>query len=315
VEQAEALFRRAADAQRFGRYGEAVELYGEVLRLAPGRPEALQNLCLALLGAGDLGEGFRRYDLRFERAVGRVARPTLSFPEWRGEPLAGRSLLVWMEQGFGDQIMFARFLPRLAQMAASLSIVTPPPLTRLFAPLPARVIEASGRVDIPRHDFWIMPGSIPGRLGVTEATLPRAPYLPGADGGSGLGVAWRGDPRHANDLHRSLPPRLGEALLALPGAVSLAPQDTGAEDFEQTAALIRGLERVITVDTSIAHLAGAMGKLTWVLLPALNCDWRWQAARDDSPWYPSVRLFRQPAPGEWEAVLAAVRAALAAEAA
>jgi len=313
MEEAQTLFGRAAAAQRVGRYAEAVALYREVLALAPGRPEAEQNLCLALLGAGELGEGFRRYDLRFERQVGRVAKPTLSFPEWRGEPIADRSILLWMEQGFGDQIMFARFALVLTAMGAKVSILTPPPLTRLFRSLPARIIEASGQVTIPRHDYWIVQGSVPGRLGVTEQTLPRLPYLPGAPGGAGLGVAWRGDPRHANDAHRSLPPKLGQALLGLPGAVSLLPEDTGATDFAETAALIRGLARVITVDTSIAHLAGAMGKPTWVLLPALNCDWRWQAERTDSPWYPAMRLFRQPAPGAWEPVLDAVRAALEAE--
>lgn len=315
MDEAEALFRRAAEAQRVGRYAEAAPLYREALSRAPGRSEIEQNLCLALLGAGDLAEGFGRYDLRFERKIGRVAKPALTFLEWRGEPLAGRSILVWIEQGFGDQIMFARFVPRLAAMGASVSLLAPPPLTRLFGALPARILEAAGAVSIPRHDYWIMAGSIPGRLGVTEETLPRAPYLPGAAGGAGVGIAWRGDPRHPNDAHRSLPPALGEALLTLPGAVSLLPEDTGAADFEETAALIRGLARVVTVDTSIAHLAGAMGKPTWVLLPALNCDWRWQGGRADSPWYPSARLFRQPAPGAWEPVLDAVRAALAAEAA
>lgn len=310
MDRVEALFRRAAAGQRLGRYAEAVELYNEVLRLSPGLKIAEENLGLAQLGAGDLGAGFRAYDRRFERAVGRVPKPALSFPEWRGEPVAGRSILIWMEQGYGDQIMFARFAPVLAAMGAEVSILTPPPLSRLFSGLPARIIEACGDVTIPRHDFWILPGSVPGLLGVTEATLPRAPYLPGAADGSGLGVAWRGDPRHPNDHNRSLPPACGETLLALPGAVSLLPEDTSAADFAETAELIRGLERVITVDTSIAHLAGAMGKPTWVLLPAENCDWRWQAGREDSPWYPSVRLFRQSAPGDWETVVAAVRTAL-----
>src|SRR5206468_12297416 len=110
-----------------------------------------------------------------------------------------------------------------AALGAEVSILTPAPLTRRFAALPARIIEASGQVSIPRHDYWILPGSIPGRLGVTEATLPRQPYLPGAAGGSGLGVAWRGDPRHPTNSARSLPPQHREALLALPGAVSLLP--------------------------------------------------------------------------------------------
>ena len=311
MDEVEALFRRAAELQRFGRYAEAVGLYRQVLTRAPGLPIAEENLCLALLGAGDLGEGFRRYDIRFTRTEGRVAKPALPFPEWRGEPLAGRSILVWMEQGFGDQIMFARFIAVLAGMGAQVSLLAPRPLARLFQSLPARIVEAWGEVQIEPHDYWAMPGSLPGRLGVAEASLPRAPYLPGATGGAGLGVAWRGDPRHHNDANRSLPPDLGAALLALPGAVSLAPEDTGAEDFQATAELIGGLSRVIAVDTSVAHLAGAMGKPVWLLLPAENCDWRWQANRADTPWYPSARLFRQPRPGDWASVLAQVNEALA----
>jgi hypothetical protein len=318
VNPLEARFRRAAEAHRMGRYDEAVRLYRQILDEAPGLAMAEENLCLALLGAGELGEGFRRYDIRFTRAVGRVPQPSLSFPQWRGEPLAGRSILIWIEQGFGDQIMFARFTPVLAAMGAQVSILTAPPLTRLFETLPARIIEASGQVSIPRHDYWIMPGSIPGRLGVTEAALPRTPYLPGEPllggaAGSGLGVVWRGDPRHPTNPARSLTPEARAVLEALPGAVSLLPEDTGAVDFAETAGLISGLSRVITVDTSIAHLAGAMGKPTWVLLAAENCCWRWQAARIDSPWYPSMRLFRQSTPGDWGPVMDAVRTALAAE--
>jgi hypothetical protein len=312
MDEVEALFRRASQAQRRCGYAEAVDLYRQVLERRPGLPIAEENLCLALLGAGDLEAGFARYDIRFTRDVGRVPRPALSFPEWRGEPLAGRSILIWMEQGFGDQIMFARFAPLLAQMGAEVSILTPPPLTRLFCSLPARILEAAGEVRIPRHDYWILPGSIPARLGGGEANLPREPYLPGAAGGSGVGVAWRGDPRHPTNDQRSLSPEHRAALEAIPGARSLLPEDSGAVDFEATAQTIRGLERVITVDTSIAHLAGAMGKPVWVLLSAENCCWRWQGGRPDSPWYPTMRLFRQTTPGDWGPVMAAVQAELAA---
>jgi len=313
VDAIEAQFRRATNAQRLGRYDEAVALYRGILDRSPGLAIAEENLCLALLGAGDLAEGFRRYDIRFARTQGRVAKPALSFPEWRGEPLQGRSILVWSEQGFGDQIMFARFVPVLRAMGAEVSLLTPPPLLRLFAELPAQLIEAAGEVRIPRHDFWIMPGSIPGRLGVDEATLPRSPYLPCRDGGEGVGVAWRGDPRHPTNAQRSLPTEHREALLDLPAAASLLPEDSGARDFAETAAMIRDLALVITVDTSIAHLAGAMGKPTWILLSGENCCWRWQADRTDSPWYPSARLFRQASPGDWGAVMYAVRRALTAE--
>jgi hypothetical protein len=310
MDAAEALFRRAVRDQRLGRYRRAASLYEEVLRLRPGLAIAEENLCLALLGAGDLEAGFARYDVRFARDLGRVERPALSFPEWRGEPLTGRSILVWMEQGYGDQIMYARFVPVLAEMGAEVSLLTPPPLTRLFSGLPARIVEAAGEVRIPRHDFWILPASIPARLRIREETLPRSPYLQGRAGGEGLGVAWRGDPKHPANPQRSLTPEHRAVLESLPGALSLLPEDTGAADFEATAEIVRGLERVITVDTSIAHMAAAMGKPVWLLLSAQDCCWRWQSGRPDSPWYPSMRLFRQTRPGDWRPVLEAVRDAL-----
>lgn len=307
----EARFRDAAALQRHGDYAAAAALYRALLAERPDLEIARDNLCLALLGAGEYGQGLPLYDQRFTRTAGRVAKPQLSFPEWRGEPLGGRSILVWMEQGYGDQIMFARFVRSLADQAAAVSILAPPALVSLFRHLPAEVIAADGAVTIPRHDCWIMPGSIPGRLGTTLPTLPNSPYLPGAAGGEGVGIVWRGDPRHHNDANRSLSETLAGQLLALPGAVSLLPEDTGATDFADTAARIRDLALVIAVDTSVVHLAGAMGKPVWVLLPALHCDWRWMSGRTDSPWYPTARLFRQPTPGDWDAVLAEVRQALA----
>src|SRR5262249_36888892 len=152
----------------------------------------------------------------------------------------GRSILVWMEQGMGDQIMFARFVPVLAAMGAQVSMLVPPPLTRLFHGLPGRLIQALGDLQIPSHDHLIMPGSIPARLATSEATLPKGTYLPGRQGGAGIGVAWRGDPRHPTNDQRSLTPKHRAALEALPGATSLLPEDTGAADFETTAEMIRG---------------------------------------------------------------------------
>jgi len=317
MDSVEARFRAATALQRRGDYAQAVAIYRALLAERPDLEIARENLCLALLGAGDYGEGFALYDLRFTRIQGRVAKPQLSFPEWRGEPLGGRSILVWMEQGYGDQIMFARFVRSLAAQGARVSILALPALARLFQALPAQVIVAAGQLTIPHHDFWIMPGSIPGRLGTTLATLPSAPYLAGAPrgDGAGVGVVWRGDARHHNDGNRSLPEVLGRELLALPGAVSLHPEDTGAADFADTAARIGDLALVIAVDTAVVHLAGAMGKPVWVLLPAEACDWRWMAGRSDSRWYPTARLFRQPSPGDWASVLAEVGQALAARAA
>lgn len=307
MDEVEALFRTGVALHRDGDLGGAIETYRRVLRQVPGLVVARDNLCLALLAAGDYAEGFSLYDVRFERSSNRVPHPSLSFPEWRGEPLAGRSILVWMEQGFGDQVMFARFARVLADQGARVSIITPKPLVRLFDRLGVGVIAvAGGPTEIPAHDFWIMPASLPGRLGVTVESLPSAPYLAAGAGHDGVGVAWRG--RATPDPKRSMPEPLGQQLRARLGAVSLQPEDSGAVDFEDTARIIERLGLVVTIDTAVAHLAGAMGKPTWVLLPFV-ADWRWMQGRDDSPWYPSMRLFRQPAPDDWESVIEAVEAA------
>ena len=300
MSEVETAFRAAVALQRAGEDAQAEAIWRRLLAHHPGLVNARDNLCLSLLAQGKYEEGFPLYDVRFERPQGRVAKPGLSFPEWRGQPLEGRSILVWFEQGLGDQIMHARFARALADRGARVSMLVEPPLVRLFRHLPVEVIEASGQVKIPRHDYWVMAGSLPGRLGVTLQTLPAAPYLPGRDGGEGVGIMVRG--RQTPDPGRSLPDEAAEALLALPGARSLAPEATGAKDLQDTADIIAGLSLVITIDTAVAHLAGAMGKPTWLLLPYL-ADWRWLRGRADSPWYPSMTLFRQPAPGDWDPVI------------
>ncbi|MBS0331803.1 MAG: hypothetical protein JSS35_03470, partial [Proteobacteria bacterium] len=153
--------------------------------------------------------------------------------------------------------------------------------------------------------------------GLSLEQIPKAPYLRPPAGapaeGGGVGVLTRGRPEHPNDANRSLGPEAAARLLALPGARSLHPDDTGAADFADTAALIAPLDLVISVDTAVAHLAAAMGKPTWILLPAFMNDWRWMEARSDSPWYPTARLFRQPAMDSgWSPVLDDVEAAFAA---
>jgi len=267
-----------------------------------------------LLAEGRYAEGLTLYEARSEIAGAPSPRPALPFAEWRGGPVAGKRLLVWPEQGFGDKIGWSRFIRALQAAGAHVSVLAEPGLVRLFQQnFTAPIISASGAVELPDVDGWVFYGSLPLRLGVRLETLSGRPYLsapPRRIPGVSIGVVTRGDPRHRNDANRSLPDWAADALLGLPGAARLHPGDLGVRDFWDTAQVIAGLDLVITVDTAVAHLAGALGRPVWVLIPAQGTDWRWMRDRTDSPWYASARLFRQPAPGDWESVLTQVRAAL-----
>ena len=301
MEVLKAKFAEAVALHRANDLEAAVSGYLSVLREAPDLNFVKDNLCQAFLAMGDYRRGFALYDVRFYRSRNAVRRPLLPFPEWKGESLVGRSIVIFPEQGFGDQIMMARFIGTLN--AAEVTLVAPPPLVRLFASL--EVTVRSIDEPVPRHDYWCMLGSLPGRQGITIQTLPADPYLPGG-AGSGVGIAWRGRSSHHNDANRSLSRRLADQLLALPEAISLDPDDTGARDFQDTAEIISRLGLVISVDTAVAHLAGAMGSKVWTMVPAIGTDWRWMRDRTDSPWYPSMRLFRQREADDWEGVVSEI---------
>jgi len=309
LEEAEGLLRRAVELQpgrtparlnlanllwRTRRLEAAAGLYEQILRIDPGHAEATVNLACTRLAQGDDGSGWALYDQRPERLKSRGRR--LSFPEWRGEPLAGKRLFILAEQGFGDLILAARFLGRLG--AAQVTFACWPPLCRLFAHLPVDLIPWQDGIAVPPHDYWALPLSLP-----RWAAAQPVPYLHGASRRTGgVGIAWQGNARP--DPGRSLPAALGAELLALPGAVSLDPADSAAGDFQDTADIVAGCERVISIDTSVAHLAGAMGKPVWLLLQYESADWRW---RDTRPWYPGIEIIRQSRPGDWASVLEDVR--------
>jgi tetratricopeptide (TPR) repeat protein len=293
--------------------------YRRVLELAPDADATGRVLGTLLLSRGEYEEGFAVFEAR--HASPPMAKPDLPFPEWRGGPVAGKRLLIWPEQGFGDQIQMARFAPVLKAMGAEVTLLCRPGLVRLFeASLGVAVLPAQGQVDIPDPDLWVMQGSLAWRLGVTPQTIPAEPYLrapgtwPPLGEGFKVGIRTSGNPGHENDAHRSLPPDAAAALAALPvRTIDLDPAATGARDFADTAAILDQLDLVISVDTAVAHLAGAMGKPCWVLLPRTMTDWRWMRGRTDSPWYPSMRLYRQAAPGDWGPALEQVAKDLASD--
>jgi ADP-heptose:LPS heptosyltransferase len=252
-----------------------------------------------------------------------VAPINPSFPQWRGEPLAGKSVLIWVEQGFGDQIQFARFANEMkARGAAKITLACRPALARLFTTLrgvdEVMSVATGANVAVAPHDYWSRYFSLPEHLRITLQNLPSAPYLSVPPGTLApvpqgrVGLAWRASPTGFNGAAKGLPDDLAQRLLEA-GVISLDPADTGAADFADTAAIIAQLDLVISIDTSVAHLAGAMGKPCWTLLPYLHTDWRWLRGRADSPWYPSMRLYRQTAPDDWSPVIAEVTTALRAE--
>lgn len=288
----------------------------EQLAATPGDPKLTFLLAIALLRQGRYAEGFPLLAVR--RQVPEVQGKTgLPFPRprWNGEDLAGKKLLVAGVEGYGDQIMIARFAPLLQQLGVATEWLVPPPLARLFAEcLGVNAIAAQGTLEFQDVDFFVDTPDLPARFFPPLTQPPAAPYLrsppPRHVPGARIGVVTHGYAGHENDANRSLPHALRDELLGLPGAVSLKPEDTGARDFYETAQLVAGLDLVISVDTSVAHLAGAMGKPVWILLPARDTDWRWMTNRSDSPWYPTARLFRQGVDEDWRPVLQAVRAEL-----
>ncbi len=287
-----------------GRHADAETVLWSAHSRLPGDPEITHALAITLLAAGDYARGWPLWESRRAIQGTQSSAPPFSFPEWRGQPSG--SLLVWYEQGFGDQIQFARYVPHLRALGINVTLACRPPLARLFEGLADHLIVAEGEVRIPRRDAWTLIQSLPGLCGTTLETIPDGVIFPAtsAERASGrVGVVTRGSPDHRNDARRSLPQDQADRLLSLPGALSLMPEHTGARDFADTAALIRNVDLVITVDTSVAHLAGAMGKAVWILLPALDTDWRWLRDREDSPWYRTARLFRQARGEPWSAVV------------
>ena len=280
--------------------------YQDLLALEPS-DEVRHALALNLLRLGRYAEAWPHFE---HRASKPASGPPGAAAEWQGEPLDGRAILIWQEQGPGDQIQMARYVPLLQAMGAKVQFACAPALTRLLAPFCETV--ARGPETPGRWDYWVSSMSLPGRFGTTLETAPPPLPIASRPGGTGVGVMATGSPLHEFDRFRSLPPEMAARLSALPGAVSLDPNATGDKDLAEAAEIVAGLAGVVTVDTAMAHLAASMGKPTFILLSAIWSDWRWGLGRADTPWYPSARLIRQPSPGDWEGALAEAAGAVAA---
>jgi tetratricopeptide (TPR) repeat protein len=341
-----ALVLRANLLLHMERYTECLSAYDKAVAAAPDYPEAFYHRGSAHLLHGRLIEGWADFEHRWEVADCGFSRPKLKAPVWRGEPLNGRSIIVYSEQGIGDTIQFARFLPTLRDMAARVIFLCHPMLIRLFRPLQETGIELTALCDGDSPvDFQCALMSLPQRFGTALETLPsNVPYVfaepdlveawrqrLGTDGFK-LGVCWQGNPAGAIDKGRSIPLREFRPLANLAGVRLISLQrthgldqlanlpevmrvetlgafDVGKDAFVDTAAIMESLDLIVTSDTSVAHLAGALGRPVW-LATKHTPDWRWMLKRSDTPWYPTMRLFRQPVRGDWASVFAEMAQAL-----
>lgn len=309
----------------------ALAAYERAVALDPGDARAQINRATALLRRGRYAEGWAGFEWRWRLIEFREAgvKDAPAVPRWQGEDLNGRTILLTAEQGYGDTLQFVRFAAAVAARGGRVVVRAGRPLLRLLQGVPGVAEVTAEDAPAPQADVQAPLMSLPHALGLTDVPA-QAPYIkvpPTRSGGDirSIGIVWAGAAHSALfvpvDRRRSLTPEHLAPLLTVPGIrwVSLqkdAPVPPGVEDgvagvqdFAETAAVIAGLDLVISVDTSVAHLAAAMGKPVWLLSRFDGC-WRWLENRDDSPWYPTLKLFRQDKPGDWEPVLARVADAL-----
>lgn len=315
---------------QMGRFRHAVVEAERVVRQDPQNVAAHWNLALALLGSGDFQRGLAEHEWR-RKLQQFDERPPLKSPEWNGtQPLDGKTIVVLAEQGFGDMIQWARFLPGLAALGANVILEAHEPLIPLFSWMPCLTkVHRYGNLELPPHDYHVYIGSLARIVGLTPENIVGKPYLMiperqilGLDHFPRIGLAWKGRHTHPNDHNRSLSPQAVQQLVAGTKAhwVSLqfdvAPpvstivdcRDIIGENVGATASIIRGLDLVISVDSAMAHLAGALGVPCWVALPSPR-EWRWslgQDAAEKTPWYDSLELIAQTKSGDWTSVVAEI---------
>lgn len=336
-----AWFNRGNLLQSLQRSHEALLSYEKSLRINPHDPKTNYNQSWSLLSLGDFKRGWQQHEWRWEAQT--RDKPERLMPAWTGkEPLTGKTILLDVEQGFGDMIQFARYATYMSEQGANVILTAAPDLADVLATVKGvKQILTTGHV-MPDHDYHCLLMSLPFLLSDVLPDIPSAQAYIKSDEAKRyawenklinktkvrVGLAWSGSQNHGNDHHRSVALEKLNTLhtdqvqfysvqkeCRITDQPALAArkdmQFFGDEliDFSDTAALVDILDLVITVDTSVAHLAGALGKPTWVMLP-FDADWRWMHDREDSIWYPSVKLFRQKKIGDWDSVVQAVNAAL-----
>ncbi|MGA7809180.1 tetratricopeptide repeat protein, partial [Bradyrhizobium sp.] len=342
----EVLFNKGFALLQLNRFDEAGDTYRRLKALDPNDGKAGWQLAHLQLLTGDFEAGWAEREARWKVAGFSPDYPTFSQPKWLGEePIAGKTILVHVDEGLGDAIQFARYVPMLAARGVRIILVVQAALCPLLSGLPgvaACLPVPAGR--LPAFDMHCPITSLPLAFRTTLETIPTASYLPalprervqvwrqrlGSHHRLRVGLVWSGNPKQGNDRNRSMPFKTLTPLLDL-GATFMSlqkdprPEDKPAlseradivdvtadlTDFLETAALIANLDLVITVCTSVAHLSATLGRPTWIMLPYIG-DWRWLLDRNDSPWYPAVRLFRQDETRDYAGVIAQVRTELAA---
>ena len=319
-----------------GEFAAAEDCYRRAIALKPDYADAHFHLGVVRLHRGDFAEGWREYEWRWRASTFEQARRDFKQPQWRGEELKGARILLYPEQGFGDTLQFVRYAKLVAARGGRVWLESPPELLRLLSRIAgAERVFAAGTA--PADFAWQCPLlSLPFAFGTELTTVPAAiPYLAAEPEAVArwrqrlasrpdlrVGLTWAGRRTHRRDRARSLPPEALAPLAGIQGAAFYALQKEAASplawaedlaprlgDFADTAAAISALDLVVTADTAVAHLAGALGKPVFILLPWVS-DWRWLEARADSPWYPTARLFRQRTPGGWDRVVTEVMQAI-----
>lgn len=331
-------------ARERGDVHEAVACYRRAIALRPDFADAHWNLSQGLLTLGMFPEGWREYEWRWKRPGFTSPRRDFPIPVWDGSEMRGRTLLIHAEQGMGDAIQFVRYCGVLQSLGAKVVLECHRELVRLFRSFPGITMVVPHGEPLPDCDAHLPMMSLPRVVETTVETVPHAvPYLvPPANlvaewarriGTTGndvrVGIVWSGARKLKALLNRSCPLDVIMRLEGVPGVTlfslqlgdaaaelqtlprSLRPVDLteGIVDMADTAAVIFHLDLIISIDTAVAHLSGAMGKPVWILLPRM-ADWRWMLEREDSPWYPTMRLFRQKTAGDWSGLMADVRSAL-----